>query len=129
ATDISKCTIKEPLRRYRCVSLADPIPTMLAWANDVSYAEIFSEQLKNMGDKGDVAVGISGSGNSPNVIRALETARKMGMSTVGLIGSGGGKMRPHCDVAIVVPSHDMQHIEDTHLLIGHLLTAYLRDRA
>ncbi len=127
ACDIGKSTIVGSARRMRCLSLSDQVPTLLAWANDVSYAEVFAEQLKSLGSRGDVAVGISGSGNSPNVLRALEEARKMGMTTVGLIGMGGGKMRALCDVAVVVPSNNMQHIEDTHLLIGHLLTSYLRD--
>jgi D-sedoheptulose 7-phosphate isomerase len=127
AVDISKCTIKEPLKRFRCISLPDALPTILAWANDASYADVFSEQLKNMGRPGDVAIGISGSGNSPNVLKALEEARRLKITTVGLIGMGGGKMKDLCDIKVIVPSHDMQHIEDVHLLIGHLLTAYLRD--
>ncbi len=128
ACDIGKSTIREGKPRMRCLALSEPIGTLTAWANDASYADIFSEQLKNLGRRGDVAVGISGSGNSPNVLRALEVAHTMGIHTVGLIGSGGGKMRPLCELAIVVPSHNMQHIEDAHLLVGHLLTAYLRDQ-
>ncbi|MHB1434611.1 MAG: D-sedoheptulose-7-phosphate isomerase [Thermoplasmata archaeon] len=127
ANDLAKLTIVGNNRRFRCVSLSDPIPTMLAWANDLSYAEIFSEQIKNLGTPGDVALGISGSGNSPNVLRGLEEARKFGMVTVGLIGTGGGKMKTLCDHSIVVPSNDMQHIEDAHLVVCHLLCAYFRD--
>jgi D-sedoheptulose 7-phosphate isomerase len=128
ANDIAKLTIVGDNKRFRCVSLSDPIPTMLAWANDLSYAEIFAEQIKSLGTAGDVAFGLSGSGNSPNVLRALEEARKLGMTTVGLIGMGGGKMRALCDVPIVIPSRDMQHIEDAHLVICHLLCAYFRDQ-
>jgi D-sedoheptulose 7-phosphate isomerase len=125
--DLGKLTIVEGRRRFRTHALSDPLPLILAWANDASYAEIFAEQVKSHGQPGDVAVGISGSGNSPNVLRALEEARKKGMTTVGLIGMGGGKMRALCDIPIVVPSHNMQHIEDAHHLLLHLLTAYLRD--
>lgn len=127
ACDIGKSTIREGKPRMRCLALVEPVATLTAWANDSSYADIFSEQLKNLGHPGDVAIGISGSGNSPNVLKGLEEARRMGMHTIGLIGSGGGKMKALCDRHIIVPTHDMQHIEDTHLLIGHLLTAYLRD--
>jgi len=125
--DLGKLTIVEGKRRFRSASLADPLPLILAWANDRSYAEVFAEQVKSHGRAGDVAIGISGSGNSPNVLRALEEARRLGMTTVGLIGMGGGKMRALCDVPIVVPSQNMQHIEDAHHVMLHLVTAYLRD--
>ncbi len=126
--DLGKLTIAPGKRRFRTVSLTDALPLILAWANDSSYAEVFAEQVKSHGRPGDVAIGISGSGNSPNVLRALEEARRTGMTTVGLIGMGGGKMKPLCDVAIVVPSGNMQHIEDVHHILLHLLTAYLRDQ-
>jgi D-sedoheptulose 7-phosphate isomerase len=125
--DLGKLTIVEGKKRFRSLSLTDPLPLILAWANDRSYAEVFAEQVKSHGRPGDVAIGISGSGNSPNVLRALEEAHKLGMTTVGFIGMGGGKMRPLCDVAIVVPSQNMQHVEDAHHILLHLVTAYLRD--
>jgi D-sedoheptulose 7-phosphate isomerase len=125
--DLGKLTIVEGKKRFRSVSLADALPLILAWANDRSYAEVFSEQVKSHARPGDVAIGISGSGNSPNVLRALEEAHRLGATTVGLIGMGGGKMRALCDIAIVVPSNNMQHIEDVHHILLHLLTAYLRD--
>ncbi len=125
--DIGKLTIVEGKKRFKTLSLTDPVSLILAWANDKSYAEIFAEQVKSHGTKGDVIIGISGSGNSPNVLRALEEARKLGMTTVGFIGMGGGKMSPLCDIPIVVPSNNMQHIEDIHHIMLHLLAAYLRD--
>ncbi|MGA8709898.1 MAG: SIS domain-containing protein [Thermoplasmata archaeon] len=114
-------------RRFRCISLNDNIPGMTAWANDVGYAEIFSGQLKSLAEKGDVVVAISGSGNSPNVLEAVKTAHAMGLATIGLTGIGGGKLKDLVDVPLVVPSNSMQHTEDTHLIVLHLLTAYLRD--
>ena len=125
--DLGKLTIVPGKRRFRSLSLTDPLPLILAWANDSSYAEVFAEQVKSQGHAGDVAIGVSGSGNSPNVLRALEEARKLGMTTVGLIGMGGGKMKALCDLPIVVPSGNMQHIEDAHHILLHLVTAYLRD--
>ena len=125
--DLGKLTIRPGKKRFRSMSLADPLPLILAWANDASYAEVFAEQVRSQGRPGDVAIGISGSGNSPNVLRALEEAKKLGLTTVGLIGTGGGKMRALCDIPIVVPSSNMQHIEDLHHILLHLLTAYLRD--
>jgi D-sedoheptulose 7-phosphate isomerase len=125
--DLGKLTIKGGGRRFRTHSLSDAMPLILAWANDASYAEVFAEQIKSHGVRGDVAIGISGSGNSPNVLRGLEEARRLGLTTVGFIGTGGGKMKALCDIPIVVPSSHMQHIEDLHHILLHLLTAYLRD--
>ncbi len=127
--DIGKATIRGDGRRFRCVALVDNVESVTAWANDTEYARVFSEQLATLAKPGDVAVGISGSGNSPNVLAAMETARKMGLRTIGLTGMGGGKLKGLVEIPVVVPSRSMQHIEDVHLLIGHLLTAYLRDEA
>jgi phosphoheptose isomerase len=114
-------------KRFRCLCLSDNTPGLTAWANDVGYAEVFSGQLRALAEKGDVAFAISGSGNSPNVLEAVKTARAMGLTTIGFTGMGGGKLKDLVDVAFVVPSNSMQHTEDTHLVALHLLTAYLRD--
>ena len=127
--DIGKATIRGDGRRFRCVALVDNVESVTAWANDAEYAAVFAEQLRTLAHRGDVAVGISGSGNSPNVLRAVELARTLGLTTIGLTGMGGGKLRGAVDIAVVVPSNSMQHVEDAHLLICHVLTAYLRDEA
>jgi D-sedoheptulose 7-phosphate isomerase len=127
--DIGKATIRGEGKRFRCVALVDSVESLTAWANDTDYSRVFSEQLATLASAGDVAVGISGSGNSPNVLRAMEAAAKMGLRTVGLTGMGGGKLRALVEIPVVVPSNNMQHIEDVHLLICHLLTSYLRDEA
>jgi D-sedoheptulose 7-phosphate isomerase len=127
AQDVAKLTIAEGKKRIRTHSLADHISLILAVGNDASFAEIYAEQIKSHGRPGDIALGISGSGNSPNVLRALEEARKLGMTTVGFIGTGGGKMTALCDVSIIVPSSNMQHIEDLHHIMLHLVASYLRD--
>jgi D-sedoheptulose 7-phosphate isomerase len=115
------------LTRFRCVALNDNIPSVMAWANDADYARIFSEQLRGLAVPGDVAVGISGSGNSPNVLEAIRAAKEMGLATIGLTGIGGGRLKDLADVALVVPSNSMQHTEDLHLIVLHFLMAYLRD--
>jgi D-sedoheptulose 7-phosphate isomerase len=127
--DIGKATIRGDGRRFKCVALNDNVPTLTAWANDTDYSRVFSEQLATLAHKGDVAFGISGSGNSPNVLSAMAVARSLGLATIGLTGMGGGKLKDAVEIPVVVPSNSMQHIEDVHLLIGHLLTAYLRDEA
>ncbi len=127
--DIGKATIRGDGRRFRCVGLVDNVESVTAWANDLEYASVFSEQLATLARPGDVAWGISGSGNSPNVLKAMEVAKRLDLRTIGLTGMGGGRLKEMVEIPIVVPSRSMQHVEDVHLLIGHLLTAYLRDEA
>lgn len=115
-------------KRFRCLALNDNVPSVMAWANDTDYSRIFAEQLSNLATRGDVLVAISGSGNSPNVLEAVRVARTLGLTTIGLTGIGGGKLKEMVDVPLVVPSQSMQHTEDVHLVVLHLLTAYLRDR-
>jgi D-sedoheptulose 7-phosphate isomerase len=132
--DIAKGTRKSiapgarDARRFRCLALNDNVPSVMAWANDADYSRIFAEQLRNLASKGDVLVAISGSGNSPNVLEAVAAARELGVTTIGLTGIGGGKLKGVVDVPLIVPSQSMQHTEDVHLLVLHFLTAYLRDR-
>ena len=113
--------------RFRCLALNDNVPGLTAWANDTEYAKVFAGQLRALAEKGDVVVAISGSGNSPNVLEGVRAAREMGLATIGLTGIGGGKLKDMVDVPVIVPSNSMQHTEDLHLVICHLLTAYLRD--
>jgi len=106
-------------KRFRVIALTDNIPTMTAWANDASYEDIFSEQLKNFVQPEDIAFAISGSGNSKNVLNALAAAREVGAVTIGISGFDGGKMKSLCDICVVVPSNNMQVIEDLHLAMAH----------
>jgi len=108
-------------KRFRVLALTDNIPTMTAWANDSSYEDIFSEQLRNFVQPQDVAFAISGSGNSKNVLRALQVAREAGARTIGSSGFQGGEMKSLCDICLVVPSDNMQIIEDLHLAMAHAI--------
>ncbi len=129
ACDLGKGTVREGVPRFRVVTLHD-IATFSAYANDYGYETVFAEPLKNLARPGDVAVGISASGNSPNVLRAVEAARELGLRTVGITGYRGGKLRELVDLCIVVPSDDMQWIEDMHLAILHaVFRALLEDEA
>lgn len=127
AIDFAKCTIAEGQPRFRVIALTDSIPSMLAWANDASFEEIFVEQLKNLMASGDVVIGISGSGNSMNVIKAIEYANANGGITVGLSGYDGGKLLKCARVNIHVPTNNMQKAEDIHVVVLHLLASILRD--
>jgi D-sedoheptulose 7-phosphate isomerase len=115
-------------RRLRVIALTDNMPTITALANDLSYADIFSEQLKNFVEPGDVALAISCSGNSANVLKALEVANAAGARTIGLGGFQGGKMKELCDICLVVPSDNMQIIEDVHLSVAHAVFTIVRNR-
>jgi D-sedoheptulose 7-phosphate isomerase len=134
ASDLGKSThIPGPAslrqsKRLRVLALTDNVPLLTAWANDASYEDVFAGQMENFLQAGDVAFGISGSGNSPNVLRALELARKVGATTVGLTGCGGGQMKDLLDCPIIVPSNHIQHIEDAHLILAHLIFLDLKAR-
>ena len=92
---------------------------LTAVANDYSYEQIYSRLISAVGQKGDVLIGMSTSGNSGNVIRALERAKELGVITIGLTGEGGGKMKSLCDLCIEIPSKDTPRIQECHMLIGH----------
>jgi D-sedoheptulose 7-phosphate isomerase len=106
-------------KRFRVLALTDNVPTLTAWANDSGYEDVFSEQLRNFVQPGDVAFAISGSGNSKNVLNALHVARQAGATTLGISGFQGGQMKSLCDICMVVPSNNLQIIEDMHLATAH----------
>lgn len=112
----------------RALALADGVPLLTAIANDASYEEIFSIPLEALARRGDVLVVITGSGNSPNVLRAAAAASRIGMTTVGFLGKGGGRVRDMLDVEVTVPSDDYGPIEDAHMCFDHLITAWLVGR-
>ena len=112
-------------KRYKCVCLNDNIPTMLAYANDVDYRDVFVEQLKNFLEEGDLVIGISGSGNSANVIRAIEYANAHGAATAGLTGYSGGLLREIAQYSLHIPIDNMQITEDLHLMIFHMTVSIL----
>lgn len=118
ACDLGKGTVTEGRHRYRVLTLHD-IGVFSAYANDLGYETVFSEQLKSLAQPGDIAVAISVSGNSPNVVRAIETARALGLYTVGLTGLPGGKLSKLAHLSIVIPSNDTQIVEDLHLAVLH----------
>ncbi len=121
ACDINKGCCLDLDKKFKVICLNDNIPTLLAYANDLDYASVFVEQLKNFFHSGDVVIGISGSGNSENVIRAIRYANENGGKTVGLTGYSGGKLSQLVDTTYVAASDDMQKIEDVHMIIVHMI--------
>ncbi len=129
ANDIAKTATPPGALPLRAVSLADNVSLLTAWANDASYENIFAAQLEQTARPGDIVLGLSGSGNSENVLRALETARRRGAMAVGLAGFAGGRLREVADLCLVVPADLHGAIEDVHLSIIHALTEALRRAA
>lgn len=125
ACDLQKGLKEYTGKRFRACSITDNVAVMTAWANDTAYDNIFAEQLDSVLQPGDVVLAISGSGNSPNVIKAVEKANEMGAITIGWSGFEGGKLAKVAQKSLVVNSNNMQRIEDVHMILGHLVFASL----
>jgi D-sedoheptulose 7-phosphate isomerase len=132
--DAGKCTIRredfdnDAKPRLRILSLTDNTPYILAWANDEGFERVFAEQLKNLASPGDLLIAISGSGNSPNVLRAVEWANKNGLTTFGLTGYSGGKLKTLAQKNLHVPLDDMGVVETIHLAAFHWVVGDLARR-
>jgi D-sedoheptulose 7-phosphate isomerase len=115
-------------RPLPAVSLTTNQALLTAWSNDHRFDDIFARQIEGLGRSGDVAWGISTSGNSPNVVNALRRAREVGLRTVGLTGSGGGRMAEYCDVLMAVPLRETPRIQEVHLVTFHAICSALEQR-
>ncbi|OGO11692.1 MAG: hypothetical protein A2Z66_15080 [Chloroflexi bacterium RBG_13_66_10] len=124
--DLAKNTRKPGCPLFRVVGLADNMAILSAYANDEGYENVFAQQLANLVSKGDVVIAISASGNSPNVLRAIEVARENGATTVGFSGFDGGRLGHLVDVHVHVPSHWIEQVEDAHLVLQHMICSRLR---
>ena len=127
ACDIVKGASFNRPSRFRIMALTDSLPTLTAYSNDVGYDCVFAEQLKNFAQPGDVVMAISGSGNSPNVLRAVEYANESGCKTIALTGRDGGKLGPLAQLNIQVPVPHMGRIEDAHMIICHMIAYRFMD--
>ncbi|MEW5975407.1 MAG: SIS domain-containing protein [Acidobacteriota bacterium] len=124
ATDLGKGTSVDGARRFRTMSLTDNAALISAVGNDIGFEHIFVEQLKPWLEQGDVLLVISGSGNSPNIVAAVEYARSRKALTIGLLGFGGGIVKPLLDASIVLPAQHYGHVESVHLVLEHLISNY-----
>lgn len=127
ANDFVKGLSVEGKKRFKCMALCDGIPILTALANDYDYSLCYREQLKNYGSPGDVFVVYSGSGNSPNVVKAAEFAREIGMKVVSFTGRDGGRLHTLSDVGCIAPTDCMEEIEDMHMLWEHALVTGIRE--
>jgi D-sedoheptulose 7-phosphate isomerase len=107
------------------IALTTDTSIMTAIGNDYGYENLFSRQLEGNGKAGDTFLGISTSGNSPNILLGIKTAKEMGLTVIGMTGESGGKMRDICDICLKVPSLETPRIQEAHILFGHILCAYI----
>ena len=126
ANDLNKLTITPGKPRFKAIALTDNIPLMTAWGNDSSYEEIFAEQLINFIRPGDLVIAISASGNSPNVLRAVQAARQRDAVTIGFTGDTGGKLKGMVDYCILTPTGHICQQEDCHLIAEHAIANTLK---
>lgn len=126
ANDLMLGVSKKQPYGFRAIALADHVAPSTALANDSDYAEIFSGQLKHLGQKGDLLIVISASGNSPNILRALEEAARLEMHSIAFLGMSGGKAAGMAQTSIIVPSNGYGPIEDLHMIFDHLITGYFQ---
>jgi len=120
-TDWNKMIFKKTGKSFRGRSLVDNIGLIMAYSNDISFNDVFVEQLKNILQHGDLVIAISGSGNSENVVRAVEYANQQGVSTIGLSGFNGGRLKSIAQCSVWVNVNDMQIVEDLHAIFGHIV--------
>jgi len=121
ACDLNKGRCLNKRKKFKVICLNDNIPTLLAYANDLSFSEIFCEQLKNFMNEEDIVIGFSGSGNSENVIKAIKYSNENGGITIGFSGFDGGRLAKLAQYSLIVPINDMQKCEDIHLILCHLV--------
>lgn len=124
ACDINKGCCFNIEKKFKVICLNDNVPTMLAYANDLSYDKVFVEQLKNFLQPGDVVIGISGSGNSENIIQAVSYAKENQAKTIGLTGFDGGRLAQLVDIPLIAAINDMQKVEDVHMIVVHMIMQY-----
>ena len=126
--DMNKFTLVEGKHRFRAIALTDNVPLMTALGNDLAYADIFVEPLKNLLQPGDMLIAISASGNSPNIVRAVEYARTLGVRVIGFCGQPGGQLAQLADLKVIIPSGRIGQQEDGHMILDHVLSAALLER-
>ena len=127
ACDMIKGASFQRDQRFRIMALTDSMATITAYSNDVSYDCVFAEQLRNFAQAGDVVMAISGSGNSPNVVNAVEYANSIGCRTIGLTGRDGGRLGAAAELQIHVDALHMGRIEDGHLIVCHMICYYFME--
>ena len=126
--DLAKNTRCEGLPHYRAIGLSDNMAIFSAYANDEGYENVFAKQLANLIQPGDVVIGISASGNSQNVLNAIQEAKRETVTTIAFTGFDGGRLGPMVDINIHVKSNIIEHVEDIHLMLEHMIVKAIKDQ-
>lgn len=127
ANDLNKYTVVEGKPRFKAIALSDNIPLITAWGNDTAYEDIFAEQIINFLEAGDVVIGISCSGNSKNVLKAIKIAKDYDAVTVAFTGDTGGHLKDLVDHCVFIPSPYIGHQEDGHMILDHVIATTLKE--
>ena len=123
--DLAKGTRVPGKKHFKVIGMTDNVPLLTAWSNDVAYKDVFKSQLENLLEKDDIVIVFTGSGNSPNVLEAAKYSKKTKAKTIAFTGFDGGKIKKLADICMIVPSNNMERIEDIHLVLEHLIKLYL----
>lgn len=126
--DLNKLTITPGKKRFRAIALTDNMPLVTAWGNDNSFAVSFAEPLRNLMRPGDYVIAISTSGNSPNLLKAVEAAYEIGGTVIALVGDVGGKLAEIADIVVKFPDSHQGRQEDGHVIMNHIIAGELRER-
>ena len=122
------CRFEKNRKALPSIALSENVSTITAIGNDFGYEQIFSRQLEAFGEKGDVFIAISTSGNSPNIVKALETAKEMGIFSIGMTNADGGKMKSMCDMCYCAPSKITARAQECHILVIHILARLIEEK-
>jgi D-sedoheptulose 7-phosphate isomerase len=128
ACDLAKGVSVKAKKRFKVQSLCDNVPIMTAWANDISYDDIFKEQLENLMNPEDIIIAISASGNSPNIVKAVEFAKAAGAFVIGFTGFSGGRLKDLSNLCMHFPINHYGQVEDLHLICEHILADCMKER-
>ncbi len=126
--DLNKLTITPGKKRFRAIALTDNMPLVTAWSNDTSFDVVFAEPLRNLMRPGDYVIAISTSGNSPNLLKAVEAAHEIGGTVIALLGNVGGKLKDMADLVVRFPDPHQGRQEDGHVIMNHIIAGELKER-
>ena len=127
ANDLQKLASQGKSPAFRAIALTDNVPLITAWGNDEDYTAVFVRQLEALAYPGDVLIAITGSGNSPNIVRAMGWAKDSGIETIALLGFDGGRAKAIADHVLLFPEDHYGRIEDAHMVLEHMITNYLAE--
>ena len=127
ANDLQKLASQGKSPAYRAIALTDNVPLLTAWGNDEDYSAVFVRQLEALARGGDLLIAITGSGNSPNIVRAMEWAKDAGLKTIALLGFDGGRTKDIADHVLLFPEDHYGRVEDAHMILEHMIANYLAE--